>query len=152
MASRLILNPLLKRGGMFSKNNHASNEGTPLSIIGSDLHIIGNVETSGDLQIEGRIEGDIQAKSLVIGDNAHIHGSVICHDIQVRGCVEGAIRAHNVILTKRAKVIGDIQHETLSIEVGAFVDGRCQHINLSDAEEEVSLLESTKHISDETGS
>ncbi len=128
---------------MFSKNKKTGPKShlASLSIISTDLHITGNIETGGDLQIEGRVVGNIQAYSLVVGDQAYIQGAVTCHDVQVRGCVEGSIQAHNVILTKQAKVIGDIQHETLSIEVGAFLDGRCEHIVFSKGETETGLLE-----------
>jgi cytoskeletal protein CcmA (bactofilin family) len=93
------------------------------SIISPDLKVIGNLQTEGDLQIEGTVEGDIRANLLTIGENATIRGEVVAEDVVVNGLVVGRIRGHKVRLTSTGRVEGDILHNTIAIEAGAHFEG-----------------------------
>src|ERR1700709_131312 len=63
------------------------------SILSADAAITGTLISAGDMQIDGKVEGDVRSVSLVIGDKAEIHGEVIADDVTVRGRVIGRIRA-----------------------------------------------------------
>ena len=98
----------------------------PASVLSSDLHIQGNVRTSGDIQIEGEIEGDIRAHLLTVGETATVRGEVIADDVVVNGRVVGRVRGLKVRLTASARVEGDIVHKTIAIESGAHFEGNVQ--------------------------
>ena len=51
----------------------------PASTLSADLHITGNIKTSGDIQVEGTVEGDIRAHLLTIGESATIKGEAVDH-------------------------------------------------------------------------
>ena len=68
------------------------------SCIGSGMSIIGNIECSGPTQVFGRIEGELRASDLLIGNCAQVEGSVIAQDVTVCGRVTGTIRAVRVKL------------------------------------------------------
>lgn len=93
------------------------------SVIAPDLKVIGNLVTDGDLQIEGTVEGDIDANVLIIGQNAQVTGEVRANDVAVNGGVKGRIRGMKVRLSETAKVDGDIVHASISIEAGAHFEG-----------------------------
>ncbi len=93
------------------------------SIISADLKIIGNMHSNGDIQIDGQIDGDIDSKSLTIGESAKVNGTVSCERVRVCGSVTGEIRATSVVLARSARVDGDIVHKTLEIEAGASLQG-----------------------------
>lgn len=93
------------------------------SIISPDLKVIGNLETEGDLQVEGTVNGDIRAHLLTIGENATITGEVVAEDVVVNGHVIGRIRGQKVRLTATGRVEGDILHKTIAIEAGAHFEG-----------------------------
>lgn len=99
---------------------------TAPSILSSDLTITGNLRTSGDIQIEGKVEGDIRAHLLTIGETASIKGEVVADDIIVNGHVSGRVRGLKVRLTSTARVDGDIIHKTIAIESGAHFEGSVQ--------------------------
>src|SRR5262249_8340347 len=80
----------------------------------------------GDIQIDGRVEGDVRCLGLVIGDKAEIQGEISAEDVSVRGKVIGRIRARKVLLAATAHVEGDILHEALAVESGAFFEGNCR--------------------------
>ena len=96
------------------------------SLLSSDLTIKGNVSSSGDIQIEGTIEGDVQAHLLTVGESATIRGEVMADDVVVNGRVIGRVRGLKVRLTSSAKVEGDIVHKTIAIESGAHFEGSVQ--------------------------
>lgn len=108
----------------------AAKRGRPLSapsIISADMAIAGAIASSGDMQIDGRVEGDVRSVGLVIGDKAEIHGEIYAEDVTVRGKVVGRIRARKITLAATAHVEGDILHEAFSVESGAFFEGNCRH-------------------------
>jgi cytoskeletal protein CcmA (bactofilin family) len=96
------------------------------SVLSPDLVINGNVKTTGDIQIEGTVEGDIRAHLLTVGESATIKGEIIADDVVVHGRVVGRVRGLKVRLTSTARVEGDIIHKTIAIESGAHFEGSVQ--------------------------
>ncbi|WP_136685568.1 bactofilin family protein [Falsirhodobacter xinxiangensis] len=96
------------------------------SILSSDLTVTGNLKTSGDIQVEGTVEGDIRAHLLTVGESATIRGEIVADDIVVNGRVIGRVRGLKVRLTSTARVEGDIIHKTIAIESGAHFEGSVQ--------------------------
>lgn len=94
------------------------------SVIGEDLTITGNVSAKGEVQVEGQIEGDVRCSSLLLGDKSQVTGNVAAEDVVVRGKVVGSIRGLRVTLQNQCHVEGDIYHQSLAIEQGAFFEGR----------------------------
>ncbi len=99
-----------------------NSDGAP-SIISHNLKIIGNLQSTGDIQVDGTVEGDITATKVLIGEGARISGQVEAEQIVIRGEVAGSVRGRDVEIGRTAKVQGDIQHESLAIEAGAHIDG-----------------------------
>lgn len=97
------------------------------SIISADMAIQGAVNSTGDVQIDGRVDGDVRSLGLVIGEKAEIHGEIFVEDVTVRGKVVGRIHARKVLLAATSHVEGDILHEALAVEAGAFFEGNCRH-------------------------
>ena len=97
------------------------------SIISADVAMRGNVNSAGEIQFDGSLDGDIKAGSLIIGEKASVKGEVICETVTVRGRVEGGIRAKSVTLASTAHIQGDILHSSLSVETGAHFEGNCRH-------------------------
>lgn len=98
----------------------------PASELSSDLTITGNLRTTGDIQVEGVIDGDIRAHLLTVGEGATVRGEVVADDVVVNGRVVGRVRGLKVRLTSTARVEGDIIHKTIAIESGAHFEGSVQ--------------------------
>ena len=96
------------------------------SIVSADLEIVGNLTTSGEVQLDGSIEGDITCEKLMVGERACITGRVLADHVVIRGKIIGNVKAKNVELAKTAHVVGDIWHDTLAIDAGAFLEGHCR--------------------------
>ncbi|SLN11994.1 bactofilin family protein [Pseudooctadecabacter jejudonensis] len=98
----------------------------PASQLSTDLHITGNLKTTGDIQIEGTVDGDIRAHLLTIGEGATVNGECVADDVVVNGRIVGTVRGLKVRLTSTARVEGDIIHKTIAIESGAHFEGSVQ--------------------------
>ncbi len=98
------------------------------SCIGSGMSIVGKIECTGPAQIFGRIEGELRASELLIGDGAQVEGSVIAEDVTVCGRVKGAIRAVRVKLQNGGVVEGDIFHRSLSIDENSQFEGSSRRV------------------------
>jgi cytoskeletal protein CcmA (bactofilin family) len=98
------------------------------SIIGAGLELIGTLVSSGDLSIDGRVNGDIRAKGHVtISQGGKIVGNLYAEQITVRGNVEGSVFAKTVQLGSTCRLKGDILHAKLAIDEGAIFEGNCRH-------------------------
>src|ERR1700752_249285 len=97
------------------------------SVISAELIVKGTLISAGDVQVEGKIDGDIRAAGLVVGEKAIVVGDVYAEEAVVRGRVEGSIRARRVQLCATCHVEGNVLHEALSVESGAFFEGTCRH-------------------------
>ena len=125
---------------MFSKNGETAgtsndtatvsgkSSGIP-SLISSDLEIIGDLRCAGDIQIDGKVEGNIKSKTVTIGEGAQVKGSIAADRATLLGSVSGEIKAEQIIIAKTAKVVGDIIHRSLSVEAGAILDGHCRRFD-----------------------
>lgn len=94
------------------------------SVIGADLVITGSLQSNGEVTIEGEIQGDIQCGSLLVGETARVQGNVVADEVVIRGRVEGSVRGNHVALQSTSHVEGDVFHRSLSIEQGAFFEGK----------------------------
>lgn len=99
------------------------------SQIGSDLTIIGNLVSKGEVHIDGEVQGDLHAANIVVGESARITGGIVADEVIVRGTVMGSIRGKRVVLQSSSKVEGDIFHSQLAIEQGAFFEGKSRRMD-----------------------
>src|SRR5262245_61487825 len=100
----------------------------PDSRIGSGMSIVGKIECNGAAQVFGRIEGELRASDLLVGEGATIDGSVIAQNVTVCGRIKGTIRAVRVKLQNGGAVEGDIFHRSLSIDENSLFQGSSRRV------------------------
>jgi cytoskeletal protein CcmA (bactofilin family) len=108
------------------------------SLLAADLTFEGNLIGSGDLHIDGTVRGDVKVGRLTVGETGNVEGGIQADYVEVRGRVVGAVSGKQVKLMGTAFVDGDISHEQLSIDVGAYFQGRCLQSRKSEAAPSVS--------------
>jgi len=97
------------------------------SVIGNDLKIIGQglkIVSRGMLQVDGEIEGDVQAAEVIVGEKGQVSGMVAGRQVVVRGRVSGVVCGQTVALQASSQVEGDIHHMSFAIEQCAQFEGR----------------------------
>jgi cytoskeletal protein CcmA (bactofilin family) len=93
------------------------------SIFSAALTVIGRLESAGDIQIDGKVEGDIRGQGVKIGSTAVIKGAVVGEVVELAGTLEGKIEAKSAVLAHTARMSGDIIHQSLKIDQGAYFNG-----------------------------
>ena len=96
----------------------------PVSRVGKALHVHGELETDGELHIQGCVIGRINAGTLVIANDGYVEGDIVARDVHIDGRLNGRIFAVNVVLAKSATVTGRVFHNTVTVEQGAHIDAR----------------------------
>ena len=95
------------------------------SVIDAWLIMTGNLQSEGDIQVDGKVEGHIRCRQLIVGKDATINGDVSAEEVVVRGKVKGVIRANRVKLQETACVESDVFFlKSLAIEDGASFEGQ----------------------------
>lgn len=104
------------------------------SLIAEDVVIVGDINFSSGLRIDGRVKGNIVAAPsaeggprglLVLSDKAHVEGSIRCGDAVINGTVTGDVEVENFLeLQPNARMSGTIRYQHLKMDVGAAVQGR----------------------------
>ncbi len=93
------------------------------SIVSAEMTIHGDLQSSGDLQIEGTVVGEIEVGKLVIAEGGTVSGNIVAKDVRICGALTGSVRSVMITLTSTARVVGDLYHEVLAIEAGGQLEG-----------------------------
>jgi cytoskeletal protein CcmA (bactofilin family) len=96
------------------------------SVISKALRITGQLESSEGIRIDGNVDGDVRGQTVTVGNGATVTGTVSGETVEVSGTVNGKIEARKVVLLQTARMSGDVIHEDLRIESGAYIDGHCR--------------------------
>ncbi len=98
------------------------------SVISPELRVVGDLYCTGDIQIEGTVEGQITGQTVTVVEGAQVNGPIHADTVRVSGSINGQIEGNTVILASTASVKGDVVHKALSIESGAQFEGHCSHL------------------------
>ena len=98
------------------------------SVLAEGFALTGDIESDGDVHIEGTVTGNIQAMEVVVGPKGKVTGQIKAKAACIHGGVDGQIQGSSVTLAKSSKVNGDILHNQLTIEPGAFLEGHCRRM------------------------
>ena len=106
--------------------NNVAPRTTGVSVISKALKITGQLESTEDIRIDGEVDGDVRGVSVTIGGGAKVKGTVYGSAVELSGTIDGKIEAEKVVITSTARMSGDIIHQDIKIESGAFIDGCCR--------------------------
>jgi cytoskeletal protein CcmA (bactofilin family) len=102
-----------------TKNTNA----TP-SILSKNLRIKGELVSSGMVEIEGLIDGNITGNSVILREGAEVEGEIVAESLIIKGSFRGNIKAKNVSISSKARVFGVIEYVCLAVEDGASIEGQ----------------------------
>jgi cytoskeletal protein CcmA (bactofilin family) len=110
-----------------SGSSGTTRSGNMMSFIGAEVVISGNISGSGDIHLDGVIEGDVACNTLILGAGGRIKGKITAERVTLGGAVDGMVDASTLTVEKSARVNGDLSYDMVSIETGAQIDGRMSH-------------------------
>ncbi len=100
------------------------------TLVGAKTEIRGDITFSGGLRIDGKVRGNITARTddtgtLVLSENAQVTGNITATHVISNGIVKGNVRAfERVELQPKAEVEGDIVYKHVEMALGAVVNGK----------------------------
>jgi cytoskeletal protein CcmA (bactofilin family) len=108
--------------------DNMSTNATAKNVLSADVEIKGNIKFSGELTLDGKLDGEIQTEGILhLGDSAVINGNIAAQTVVVRGKVHGNINAKEKIEIKsKAELFGDIRASKLVIEEGVTYVGKTE--------------------------
>lgn len=111
--------------GINSKHN--SSETGSVNLIGSGTKILGDIDSQGDIRIDGKLIGNLTTNGkFVLGVNGSVEGNVSSTNADISGEIKGTVTITETLsLKKTAKIQGDIVTGKLAIEPGAVFNGTC---------------------------
>ncbi|MCC5919497.1 MAG: polymer-forming cytoskeletal protein [Cyclobacteriaceae bacterium] len=120
------------------------------NIIGKGTYFEGNIETFGNLRVEGKVFGDIKSKSkVVLGQSSQVEGNIHAQNAEISGELKGTIQTTELLVLKpSAKIYGDIVTQKLIIESGASFDGTCK---MGETVKEIKLNNQSKVLGSDKG-
>ncbi|MFZ4768787.1 MAG: bactofilin family protein [Ferruginibacter sp.] len=115
---------------MFSKKSNSYRDESPAnsaSIIGAGNTITGDIESNGDIRVDGTIRGNVYSKAKVlIGPSGLIEGNLFSSEADIAGQVVGNINTKGLLVLKgNASVAGDIHTAKLFMEPTVSFNGQC---------------------------
>lgn len=113
---------------MLKNNNMSNNESPARNIIGNGTVIKGEVESNGDIRIDGKVEGILKSNGkIVLGQNGTIEGEIFCKQADLSGKVHGKLFVEELTSMKStSRVEGELNTKQLYIEIGAIFTGKCE--------------------------
>jgi cytoskeletal protein CcmA (bactofilin family) len=94
------------------------------TVIQDDLTIIGDLQTDGQIEVDGRVIGNVSGRSVIVGEHGQVEGSILAEMVTIFGIAVGPVQANKVRLGNTAQVVGNIFHNELTVEPGAHHEGR----------------------------
>jgi cytoskeletal protein CcmA (bactofilin family) len=116
-----------KKSQSGTRANPAKNAKSEPSFISRECSIDGHLNCEGEIHIDGVVRGSVNAQTCVIDIAGVVHGEVSGDIVHVQGRVLGPIHGRNVYIYQGAHVEGEVLHDTISIENGAYLYGTVRH-------------------------
>jgi cytoskeletal protein CcmA (bactofilin family) len=113
------------------------------TVISKGVKIEGKLSCSGNIRLDGEVQGDISSEGVVIiGENGKVNGQIIADSITIGGRVAGTLRAKDkVVLEAKANLKGDIITKLMMVEAGAIFNGNTK---MGDSGNIVAPMETSK--------
>lgn len=130
---------------MLKNSSYENPKSDETTIISHGVKIEGKVSSSGNIRVEGEIQGDITSQGkVIVGENGKVNGQVSGEDVTIGGKVSGTVKAkEKLVLDSKGNLKGDIFTKILVVEAGASFDGKSK---MGDTGTAWSPNESTKPV------
>lgn len=113
-----------------------------ISRVSEGTFVKGEISSSGDIRIDGKVEGQVVSQSrVVVGEAALIKGTLACNTLDLWGTIEGDVYVKDVMSLKSSAVVtGSLHVRKFQVEMGAQVNGTCKMIAEEEYDNFVSSL------------
>ena len=100
-----------------------------VSIISKDTSIKGNINSTGALEIEGDIKGDITGNIVTLRETSDVDGNIVAKVLNLKGKFNGILKSEKINISKTANIKGTLEYITLCVEEGAIIEADLKRVN-----------------------
>ena len=97
------------------------------AVIASGANFKGQIKNTPAIEINGKVEADIKAEKLTIGDGGKFVGAASVELVVISGHYDGSMDAGSIWATATAEISGKIQYKTIQLDRGAALNCRFIH-------------------------
>jgi cytoskeletal protein CcmA (bactofilin family) len=109
----------------FLKKNTDFTSGEHISIISEECYFQGTLSVQGSLRVDGHLHGSVDnAKHIVVGEEGKVEGDLSAKSVVISGEVDGNICSDVLEVLNTARIKGDIRCGQVKIEEGAVLNGK----------------------------
>jgi cytoskeletal protein CcmA (bactofilin family) len=104
-------------------------------LIGEGVEFKGDVSVPGCASIDGKFEGVLKAKALIVGPSGHVSGQISVETAEIRGAVGDQLTVQsNLILRSTGSISGAVRYSKIMVEEGGTLAGTIEKITMDKAE------------------
>ena len=97
------------------------------SRVSGEVVFIGDITSGNSMRFEGNMRGNVNVSgNFIVGRNALITGNIKANNVHVIGTVDGNIDCELLKILSTGKVTGDATVDSIIIDEGAFLVGKCR--------------------------
>ena len=119
------------------------------SILANSISLKGSITCKGELQIDGRINGNITGEKVILGPESNMEGTLNAHEVIISGNFKGKLKGKSIRLDSGASVDAEIQYEVLAIEDGSVINGTVKKLPPAPSTKKSSSVEDGKKESNQ---
>lgn len=110
-----------------SKSSFDATNSNASTMIGSGTTITGDMQSNGDIRIDGTLKGNLKGKAkIIVGADGVVDGNIEGLSADIMGRVNGVIKVQELLfLHGKTEVHGDIYAGKLQVEPTAVFNGNC---------------------------
>ncbi|MDG2356208.1 MAG: polymer-forming cytoskeletal protein [Paracoccaceae bacterium] len=111
------------------------------SLLANSINLKGSISCKGELQIEGRINGNITGEKVVLGADSNMEGTLNADEVIISGKFKGKIKGKSIRLDSGSSVDAEINYEILAIEDGSTVNGTIRKLSITASPKKDTTIE-----------
>ena len=135
----MLGNKKTTKSGSLSGSSGSSGASASTTLVSRETAIKGDVHFSGNLEVEGLIQGNIVAEPgrdavVRVVDEGRVEGEIHAPTIIINGSVKGDVHSSSHLeLAAKARVQGNVFYSLVEMAMGSEVNGSLAHKAESDA-------------------
>jgi cytoskeletal protein CcmA (bactofilin family) len=113
--------------------------------IGAGVEFKGDMTVPGTASIDGKFEGTLKAKSLIVGQSGNVSGQISAETAEVRGTVGDNLTVQNKLTVRSSgSISGSVSYAKIMVEEGGELAGKIEKLPAPAEQAKVVPLQRTE--------
>ncbi len=128
---------------MVDNKGDKSPEGT--LFVGAGVTLRGDVDVPGSASVDGKFEGTLKAKTLIVGQTGHVSGQIAADTAEIRGMVDDTLVVKSrLVLRASGSISGQISYSKIMVEEGGSISGTIEVMERSKSAAQPAPMEEAR--------